>query len=107
LADAKFFFEQDRKRTLESRLPGLAKTVYHNKLGSQGERSERVVRIARAIAAQLDDPALAAPVEQAARLAKADLLTDMVGEFPELQGVMGGYYARHDGLSDAVALAIE
>ncbi len=107
LADAKFFFDQDRKKTLESRVPGLAKVVYHNKLGTQGERIERVRAIARVIGAQLGSDALARDADVAARLAKADLLTDMVGEFPELQGIMGGYYARHDGLGDAIAFAIE
>ncbi len=107
LADAQFFFDQDRKKTLESRVEGLGKVVYHNKLGSQGERMERVCAIARAIGQQLGGDALAAQAVQAARLAKTDLLTDMVGEFPELQGTMGGYYARHDGLSDTVADAIE
>ena len=114
LADAKFFFDQDRKRTLESRVAGLDKVVYHNKLGSQGERMARVCAIARNIATLLiqadgaDTHAdLLAQAELAARLAKTDLLTDMVGEFPELQGVMGGYYARHDGLPEPVAQAIE
>jgi glycyl-tRNA synthetase beta chain len=107
LADAKFFFDQDRRKTLESRVPGLAKVVYHNKLGTQGERIERVRAIAKVIAAQLGSDRLAHAADIAARLAKADLLTDMVGEFPELQGVMGGYYARHDGLGDEVATAIE
>ncbi|MCW7537259.1 glycine--tRNA ligase subunit beta [Aquabacterium sp. A7-Y] len=107
LADAKFFFDQDRKKTLESRVPGLARVVYHGKLGSQGERVERVRAIARAIGALLGGEVLAARADQAAMLAKADLLTDMVGEFPELQGVMGGYYARHDGLDGEVAAAIE
>ncbi len=107
LADARFFFGQDRKRTLESRVPGLDKVVYHGKLGSQGERVQRVRAIARGIAAQLGDAALAAAADRAAWLAKADLLTDMVGEFPELQGVMGGYYARHDGETEEVALAVE
>lgn len=107
LADAKFFFDQDRKKTLESRVPGLAKVVYHNKLGTQGERIERVRAIAKVIGAQMGSDHLAHEADIAARLAKADLLTDMVGEFPELQGVMGGYYARHDGLGDEVATAIE
>ena len=107
LADAKFFFDQDRKKTLESRVPQLAKVVYHNKLGTQGERTERVRVIAKAIGTQLQDALLAEKADQAARLAKADLLTDMVGEFPELQGVMGGYYARHDGLTEDIAFAIE
>ena len=107
LADAKFFFDQDRKKTLESRVEGLSKVVYHNKLGTQGERMARVCAIAKAIGQQVGGDALAAHAEQAARLAKTDLLTDMVGEFPELQGIMGGYYARHDGLSSDVAEAIE
>jgi len=107
LADAQFFFDQDRKKTLESRVDGLSKVVYHNKLGSQGERMARVCAIARAIGQQLGGDALADQAALAARLAKTDLLTDMVGEFPELQGTMGGYYARHDGLSAEIAEAIE
>jgi glycyl-tRNA synthetase beta chain len=107
LADAKFFFDQDRKKSLTERVPGLAKVVYHGKLGTQQDRAERVRAIAKAIAAQLGEVALASQVDTAAQLAKADLLTDMVGEFPELQGIMGAYYARHDGLPEAVALAIE
>ena len=125
LADAKFFFDQDRKKTLVSRVEQLAKVVYHNQLGTQGERVERVRAIAKAIGAQLFE-ALAAQhridgtqdaevvqdylmtcVDNAALLAKTDLVTDMVGEFPELQGVMGGYYAVNDGLPDDVAHAIE
>jgi glycyl-tRNA synthetase beta chain len=107
LADAKFFFDQDRKKPLESRVPGLAKVVYHNKLGTQGERVERVMAIARAIGEKLGSEELAMQADRAALLAKADLLTDMVGEFPELQGIMGRYYAQHDGLGDDVASAIE
>jgi glycyl-tRNA synthetase beta chain len=107
LADAKFFFDQDRKKPLDARVLGLSKVVYHNKLGTQGERVQRVQAIARAIGAQLGGDALAAQADQAALLAKADLLTDMVGEFPELQGIMGRYYAQHDGLSDDIAFAIE
>ena len=107
LADAQFFYNQDRKRTLESRVEGLSKVVYHNQLGTQGDRMQRVCQIAHAIGAQLGGPALAEKAALAARLAKTDLLTDMVGEFPELQGTMGGYYARHDGLSAEVADAIE
>ena len=120
LADAKFFFDQDRKKTLESRVAGLAKVVYHNKLGTQGERSERVRAIGHAIVNQLrmathpftplakdELDVLDGKVQEAARLAKCDLLTGMVGEFPELQGIMGGYYARHEGLRDGVAIAIE
>jgi len=107
LADAKFFFDQDRKRSLASRLPQLARVVYHGRLGSQGERVERVRAIASAIGERLGGTVMAMQAERAALLAKADLVTDMVGEFPELQGVMGGYYARHDGESEAVSLAIE
>ena len=107
LADAKFFFDQDRKRTLASRVDSLAKVVYHNKLGTQGERVARVRSIARAIAAQLGGEALAQAADTAAMLAKTDLVTDMVGEFPELQGTMGRYYAQHDGLPTDVAEAIE
>ena len=107
LADAKFFFDQDRKKTLASRVAGLDKVVYHNKLGSQGERVARVRAIAQAIGQQLGGPALAAQADQAAQLAKTDLVTDMVGEFPELQGIMGRYYALNDGLAPEVADAIE
>jgi glycyl-tRNA synthetase beta chain len=107
LADAKFFFDQDRKRALDSRVLGLAKVVYHNKLGTQGERVTRVQAIARAIGEKLGGETLALKADQAALLAKADLLTDMVGEFPELQGIMGRYYAQHDGLADDIAFAIE
>ena len=107
LADAKFFFDQDRKKTLESRVAGLDRVVYHNKLGSQGQRMQRVTEIASAIGLQLGSSSLAESARLAARLAKTDLLTDMVGEFPELQGTMGGYYARHDGLSEDIAIAIE
>ena len=104
LADAKFFFDQDRKKRLESRVPGLDKVVYHAKLGSQGERVQRVRAIAgwvaERIGASVDD------ASRAAELSKADLLTDMVGEFPELQGIMGGYYAAHDGENEDVVKAI-
>ncbi|SUX56405.1 glycine--tRNA ligase subunit beta [Chromobacterium vaccinii] len=105
LSDAKFFFEQDKKHRLDSRLPRLANVVYHNKIGSLLERVERLQSIAGAIAHELGaDAALAA---RAAYLAKADLVTDMVGEFPELQGIMGMYYAHHDGEHAEVAAAIE
>ena len=107
LADAKFFFDQDRRKSLADRVAGLDKVVYHGKLGSQGARVERVRQIARAIAGELGDRGLVDQADMAARLAKADLVTDMVGEFPELQGIMGGYYARHDGLGDTIADAIE
>jgi len=107
LADAKFFFDQDRKKTLAARVDGLDKVVYHNKLGTQGERVTRVRAIARTIGQQLGGDALAAQADQAALLAKTDLVTDMVGEFPELQGTMGRYYALNDGLNADVADAIE
>ncbi|HQS99206.1 MAG: glycine--tRNA ligase subunit beta [Hydrogenophilales bacterium 16-64-46] len=105
LADAKFFFDQDRKKTLESRVPGLAKVVYHNRLGSQVERVQRVREIAQWVAKKID-PQLEHLADRAAELSKADLLTDMVGEFPELQGIMGGYYARWDGEDERVSQAI-
>jgi glycyl-tRNA synthetase beta chain len=105
LADAKFFFDQDRKTRLETRVARLDAVVYHNKLGSQGQRVRRQMKLAAAIARELGaDAGLA---ERAAQLAKADLLTDMVGEFPELQGTMGKYYALHDGEDRRVAEAIE
>ena len=107
LADAKFFFDQDRKKTLASRVDALGRVVYHHKLGSQGERMERVRAIARAIGQQLGGDVLAQKAAQAAQLAKTDLVTDMVGEFPELQGTMGRYYALNDGLLPDVADAIE
>jgi len=107
LADAKFFFDQDRKKPLASRVDGLARVVYHNKLGTQGERTQRVRQLAQVIGAQLGDDHLAWQADQAASLAKADLLTDMVGEFPELQGIMGRYYALADGLDEAIGDAIE
>jgi glycyl-tRNA synthetase beta chain len=106
LADAKFFFDQDRKKTLESRLDRLDKVVYHNKLGSQANRNIRVVAIAQSIADKIN-PTLTVKAVQAARLSKADLLTDMVGEFPELQGIMGRYYAQYEKLDNDVAYAIE
>jgi glycyl-tRNA synthetase beta chain len=105
LADAKFFYDQDRRASLESRVPGLANVVFHNKLGTQLERAERIERIAALIGGKLGaDEALA---RRAAHLCKADLLTGMVGEFPELQGTMGMHYARHDGEPEAVAAGIE
>lgn len=107
LADAKFFFDQDRKKKLEDRVAGLDKVVYHNKLGTQGQRMQRVCRIAEAIGNLLGNSVLADKASAAARLAKADLLTDMVGEFPELQGIMGRYYALHDGLGSEIGDAIE
>ena len=105
LEDARFFYNQDRKIRLEARVPELAKVVYHNKLGSQRDRMDRIKLLSGEIAHRLGaDRALA---EQAAELCKADLLTGMVGEFPELQGVMGRYYALHDGEPKEVAEAIE
>ncbi len=105
LADARFFFETDKKTKLADRVPQLASIVYHNKLGSQLDRVERVRALARAIAAMVGaDPLLA---DRAALLAKADLVTSMVGEFPELQGIMGRYYALADGEDVRVADAIE
>ncbi len=105
LEDARFFYDQDRKLRLEARVPQLAKVVYHNKLGTQLERVQRVQLLAGKIARQLKADVAAA--ERAAWLSKADLLTGMVGEFPELQGVMGRYYALHDGEPRVVADAIE
>lgn len=105
LADAKFFYDKDRKQTLESRVEKLANVVYHNKLGTQLQRVERIATLSGTIARMLG--ADKADAELAARLCKADLLTDMVGEFPELQGIMGSYYALHDGEDKIVADAIE
>ncbi len=105
LADARFFFEQDKKTPLADRVPRLESVVYHAKLGTQAQRVERVRAIAREVAHALGADPWAC--DRAAMLAKADLLTGMVGEFPELQGVMGTYYARHDGEPEAVAQAIE
>lgn len=105
LADAKFFYDKDRKQTLESRVKKLASVVYHNKLGTQLQRVERIATLSGTIARMLG--ADKADAELAARLCKADLLSDMVGEFPELQGIMGRYYALHDGEDKVVADAIE
>ncbi len=104
LADARFFYDTDRRHTLESRLDALDAVVYHNRLGSQRQRAERVAALAQRIAEAIGaDSRLAA---RAARLAKADLVTQMVGEFPELQGVMGAYYAEQDGEDAAVVQAL-
>jgi glycyl-tRNA synthetase beta chain len=105
LEDARFFFDQDRQQRLEERIPLLSEVVYHNKLGSQLDRVQRIKLLAGKIARVLGADALQA--ERAAELAKADLLTGMVGEFPELQGIMGRYYALHDKEPAAVADAIE
>ena len=103
LSDARFFFKQDQKRPLASRVADLGKVVYHNQLGNQLERTKRVQGIATGIAKKLGaDQKLA---QRAAEIAKTDLLTDMVGEFPELQGIMGNYYAKHDGEHAEVAAA--
>ena len=110
LDDARFFYEQDLKQSLESRLEGLERVVYHAKLGSQRDRVARVEAIAGALLAQLEGATTTsnlATVQRAARLAKCDLITGMVGEFPELQGTMGRYYALHDGEAPEVAQAIE
>ncbi|HVF63505.1 MAG TPA: glycine--tRNA ligase subunit beta [Casimicrobiaceae bacterium] len=104
LADARFFYEQDRKAALATRVPRLDSVVYHTKLGSQGARIKRLRHLAGALAKAIGAPEAAC--DRAAMLAKADLTTDMVGEFPELQGTMGRYYARHDGESAEVADAI-
>ena len=104
LTDAMFFWNNDRKSRLESRIPELDRVVYQKELGSYGDKSQRLARLAAQIATTIDsDPKLA---ERAAQLAKCDLVTGMVGEFPELQGVMGRYYARHDGEPEEVACAI-
>ncbi|MBN9421071.1 MAG: glycine--tRNA ligase subunit beta [Candidatus Accumulibacter sp. 66-26] len=105
LSDARFFFNQDRKTTLASRLEKLGSVVYHNKLGSVLQRVERIEALAQKIAVRLS--ANASLAARAARLAKADLVTDMVGEFPELQGIMGRYYALHDGEDAQVADAVQ
>src|SRR5712671_1022319 len=105
LADAKFFYETDLKTRLEDRLPKFKDIVFHEKLGTQWQRIERIERLAAELA-----PLVGADVERAkraARLAKADLLTDMVGEFPELQGLMGKYYARAQGEEESIAAACE
>ena len=108
LADARFFFNTDKKTKLADRLPKLASVVYHNKLGSQGERVERVRAIAKSICSLMGaDAGFMAQADLAAQLAKADLVTDMVGEFPELQGTMGKYYALNEGMDVVVAEAIE
>ena len=105
LSDARFFFNQDRKEGFTSRAMKLGSVVYHNKLGTLGDRAQRLGRIAHKIAERLHaDPNVA---ERAALMCKVDLLTDMVGEFPELQGIMGRYYALHEGAPVAIADAIE
>jgi len=104
LTDAEFFWESDRKIILESRIPELDRVVFQKELGSYGDKSRRIAKLAADITGQIGgDPRLA---ERAAQLAKCDLVTGMVGEFPELQGVMGGYYARHDGEQHEVCVAI-
>jgi glycyl-tRNA synthetase beta chain len=105
LADAKFFFETDKKTPLSARIGKLSRVIYHNKLGTQGERVDRLVKLSARIARRLGADVVQA--ERAALLAKADLVTDMVGEFPELQGIMGRYYALADGEPAAVADAVQ
>ncbi|HEX9192193.1 MAG TPA: glycine--tRNA ligase subunit beta [Burkholderiales bacterium] len=105
LSDAKFFYDQDRTERLETRVPRLAHVVYHNKLGTQRDRTDRLMLLAESIARDLGADSVLA--KRAAELSKADLLTGMVGEFPELQGVMGRYYALHDGEPRAAAEAID
>jgi glycyl-tRNA synthetase beta chain len=107
LADAKFFFDQDRKKTLESRFGQLVSVTYHNRLGNLSERVERIRAIASCISSQVGSRFSLETVDRAATLLKTDLLTDMVGEFPELQGIMGRYYALSDGERREVAEAIE
>ncbi|MET0587008.1 MAG: glycine--tRNA ligase subunit beta [Novosphingobium sp.] len=107
LSDARFFWEQDRRKTLAEHAEGLKRITFHEKLGTVADKVERVAKLARWLVEQgIVKGANADEVELAARLCKADLVTEMVGEFPELQGLMGGYYARAEGLSDAVADAI-
>lgn len=105
LADAQFFYETDLHVKLEDRLPKLLSIIFHEKLGSQGERVERLVALARVLAPLVGGDAPAAA--RAARLCKADLVSEMVGEFPELQGIMGKYYALAQGEAENVAAAIE
>ena len=105
LWDARFFWDQDRKSPLESRLPALERMVFHAELGSQGQRVERLVALAGALVPQCAGCRSRRWRERAALLAKADLVTGMVGEFPELQGIMGGHYARAQGEPAAVAEA--
>ena len=112
LSDARFFFTQDRKRKLSDRIPDLSKVVYHNLLGTQLDRSNRIAQIAEQISNAISKSKnesnaaqVSALCERAALLIKTDLLTDMVGEFPELQGIMGGYYAKHDGENPEVIAA--
>ncbi len=105
LADARFFFDTDRKSRLESLVPKMGNVIYHNRLGTQLERVQRIRKLAGSIAERMGTDVDA--TERAAWLCKADLLSEMVGEFPELQGVMGRYYALHDGENEKVADAIE
>jgi glycyl-tRNA synthetase beta chain len=107
LADARFFFEEDRKKTLGERVEALGRRTYQAKLGSELDRTRRIGAVAVALARALGKDALAPDLLEVARLAKADLTTGMVGEFPELQGIMGAHYARGEGLPAAVADAIE
>ena len=107
LADARFFFEEDRKRKLADRIPDLARRTYLAKLGSELDRAGRIGAVAEALARALGKEALVPDLAEVARLAKVDLNTGMVGEFPELQGIMGAHYARIEGLRSELADAIE
>ncbi|NVD43767.1 glycine--tRNA ligase subunit beta [Qipengyuania atrilutea] len=107
LSDARFFWQQDRKKSLAQHAEGLKRITFHEKLGTVADKVDRVAKLARWLVEEgIVKNADADLAEQAARLAKADLVTEMVGEFPELQGLMGGYYARAEGLPDEVADAI-
>ncbi|HQY58948.1 MAG: glycine--tRNA ligase subunit beta [Nitrospira sp.] len=106
LADAKFFFDEDRKTSLIDRVPKQLAVTFHQKLGSLHQKTQRVVAMAAHVAGQLGDDRLVQESRRAAELSKADLLTGIVGEFPTLQGLMGGEYAKHDGESPVVSAAI-
>lgn len=106
LADAKFFFDEDRKVTLEERAKKLNGVTFHHKIGTMAEKQERVGELAVILAERLGLSQAISTCAEAARLCKADLLSGIVGEFPELQGIMGGYYAEHDGMPPAVCKAI-
>ena len=108
LADAKFFFDEDRKVRLEDRVKKLAGVTFHQKLGTMAQKQERLEKLAAMVASHLcaENYEIINHCRRAAKLCKADLLTGMVGEFPELQGIMGGEYAKHDGESEIVSQAI-
>jgi glycyl-tRNA synthetase beta chain len=110
LADAKFFFDEDRKTRLEERVKKLSGVTFHQKLGTMGQKEERLVKLVSLLAAGLahgpEHHDIVNMCRRAAHLCKADLLTGIVGEFPELQGIMGGEYAKHDGEPEAVSQAV-